>query len=43
MFWYNGADFSFFGILLQVKLGKSNDVCHEYTGVLLLLPLIEKK
>ena len=33
----------FFVFRCRLNWEKSNDVCHEYTGFLLLLPLIEKK
>ena len=35
--------FFFFVFRCRLNWEKSNDVCHEYTGFLLLLPLIEKK
>ena len=33
----------FFVFRCRLNWEKSNNVCHEYTGFLLLLPLIEKK
>ena len=36
-------NFFFFVFRCRLNWEKSNDVCHEYTGFLLLLPLIEKK
>ena len=43
VFDYKGADIFFFVFRCRLNWEKSNDVCHEYTGFLLLLPLIEKK